>query len=105
MGEKCPHCGQEHGAWEPNEDIQRDLAAMVALVLSDEEATLKEFAILLGDTSRAPALLLHAVQTIAYQGMAFANLNGEEDPRAAVLEFLRESLLHHAEGGDHEDEG
>ena len=102
----CPNCGQEHpDGWVPPEDIQRDLAAMVALVLS-EDASIPDFLVLLGDLRRAPELLLHAVQTIAFQGATMAHMNGEEDPDKAVLEFLQHTLLtHYAKGGDDEAEG
>ena len=110
--EVCPECGRNHDQdWQSTPEIDRDVAALVALVLGDEhpaaeDATVKEFAIIVGDMTRAPGLLLRAIQIIASQAVLLASIvqleDDEDDPLAQARKTMRDVLMYYAaeEGKD-----
>lgn len=101
----CPNCGGDHESegWEPLPEIDRDITAITAALLTPG-TTIADFANLLGDGDRAPALLLRACQVIATYSVALLAIQGVDEPQEKALVAMRTALLHYAEDEANEEE-
>lgn len=98
---ECPNCGENHeqGQWVPADlDIDRDLTAMVANVLS-KNGSIADFAALMGSMERGPSLVLRACQAIAMYAMEIVLMQGasEEEARELAHTAMQNALLRFAD--------